>query len=263
MRLQVGGFETPCRAEIVDSHPSTSTGRQLQQVQVTFRVPEEQDTAEIDRGPLPEITLTGDDGSERRYRRTYGARTSSPSRTYATYSWTLEEVETLVCQALQIGDLTISPMAYKEDTSIEGRLEVLAIAVLDQKQFDEWRQLCADRGPASVVRHGICAQPRDMLALASIWAPEHDAYRCRINLIDDQPREKVRASTYEVFNVPALTAAQTNQRLTKLIDLLCARNLITGDDAHALNQDDMKATRLAHFDALKVRSFDDFSWADS
>jgi len=73
----------------------------------------------------------------------------------------LEEIEDLMAQSLRLNDIILCPYSYEEEFDGD-ELCIRSRVMVTPEQDARLRLLMKDDGYFSVVRHGICEQPREM-----------------------------------------------------------------------------------------------------
>jgi hypothetical protein len=244
-------------AELIDQRTTTSrnTGKELFQLDVRFRVHENQRgfcTSALKTGS---VTLLSSDGDATReitvgvYEKQHSYSSDNPIQSCV---WMLSEQEDSTLESLQIGDLNITPYRYKDYFDQEALICTVCMKV-DAATHDALRAL-----PMyfPVVRRGISDQSRSMRFGLILWSSDdEETYKMQATLVEEVHDKPGRSHGFlepmftSVMDLLALTGA----RYTQLLDLLEAKGVLTAEERKKVGEipDDELQYRQRQFYRLK------------
>lgn len=247
-------------AEVIDQQSTISrnTGKGLFQVEVRFRVHEDQRnfcTEVLQNGNVTLLSPDGDSSTDipvRVHEKQHSFTVGDPIQ---RCTWVLSEVEQLNLEALQIGDLTLSPYRYTDEFSEDALVCNFCIDV------DAATYKCIRSLPQyfPVVRKGVSDTPRAMRFGPVVWATEDEqTYRLRATLVEqnyDKPGAGNDILQPEFRNVLDELSV-TTIRISRILDMLESKGLLTGEEKKTIREvaEEEKNERRSQFS--RVKDFD-------
>lgn len=252
-------------AEVIEQQSTTSrnTGKGLFQIEVKFRVHEDQRNFCTEALQNGNVTLFSPEG---------GSSKNIPVRVHEKQhsftmgdpiqhcTWVLSEVEELNLEALQIGDVTVPPYKYSDEFSEDVLVCNFCIDV-DTTTYKYIRSL-PQYFP--VVRKGVSNAPRSMRFGHVVWATKDEqTYRLRATLVE-QNYDKQGAGNGimqpEFGNVMDVLSV-TTIRISKILDMLESKGLLTDEEKKIIREVTEEERKEWRSQFSRVKDFD--KWIES
>jgi len=174
----------------------------------------------------------------------------------------IEEVEELKVEKLMLNDLVLCPYFYEEEFDCDD-LSIKARVLVTAEQDERIRSMMRDQDYLSVVRVGLCDQPREMrFSKTVLWSQHRDGIKYEIILVDrsydERDRPLARLFQPQMSRMQEMVATQA-EIIEEMMAILKDRGLLSGEEVERLkSRAEFKAIDRAR-EFYRVKDIDDFS----
>ena len=162
--------------------------------------------------------------------------------------------------SLTIGDLTMDPSRYEEDTSVFGKRSIVASVVLDEDDARRLRSLLATQKPLDVVRHGI-SEPPVVLTPGHMVHSRNEGGGIKTRFALVEPGQDDGLSRFEIFATTLGNAmdllADERRRSNELLGLLVTKGVLSEDEAAGIAARDAASEADIRYALTEVADADD------
>jgi len=173
----------------------------------------------------------------------------------------LEEIEDLMAQSLRLNDIILCPYSYEEEFDGDD-LCIRSRVMVTPEQDARLRLLMKDDGYFSVVRHGICEQPREMrFSNTILWSRHGNMFKYEIVLVDksydERDRPLVRLFQPQISRMQSAVAAQA-EMVEAMLDALITRKYLTQGDVTEMRKKAAERAWDRRREFFEVSDIDEF-----
>jgi hypothetical protein len=238
MRLKIDGLEVGVKVEAAQDISSRHTGATLKQLEVSFRVPDEDSHEKIQDflEQSDEVTSLAEAGSpEATWKITNNSFSYQQGRRGYNYSCDLLSIEELNIETLIVAGTEFKPYDYIE-YFMGDHLAVTARVTLPKERFDELKKLLVSDAYFRVVRRGVNDEEREMRFGTNLLSRDGENFKVQFTLVDctfDDEHEKFDRGEAQMSNIRA-TLARTTEMFDGLLSLLVNKGTITDEDRESI-----------------------------
>ena len=155
--------------------------------------------------------------------------------------------------SLQIGDLTVEPYEYREDSK-GGALVIMAKAVLTDKQHDQLMEMQQTKDFVPVTRQGVDEEPKGMIFGMTLWS-EHDTdYKHELILAELKPKPPVTEIWKNIYPVVAENKAAINS----LLEMLQRKEILSAANVLEINKNINERLNKTLYELWHVKDIDEY-----
>jgi len=269
MDLLIGSKRAPVTVTESGSSVSRSTGRELARLTVELCVRGDDANTEVEETLKSDhIVLVGlgpNPDEEVRFRvADHWSRYSSDRPSEFAHVIELEEIEQVTAEEVRIGDLSLRPYVYEENTP-DDTLHVRFKAIITPEEQDRVFSMGRSKTFFDVVRVGVNEKAESMRFGRALWSRDGDRVRQEVNLVDrawddkTDPSDSWTTHLSEPFQSRAKEQlALQAERIERLVDALVEAGSLTQVEAQAaLNVPEAALLRHGR-EYLRVDDLDNF-----